>query len=180
MQLPPCFIFLARHLCFACAKESFVLTMAELALDPSNVGHGPALATAMCMVATSSSDHPATTVHPGTVLPSTLPKNSYPFFCRSIIAGLVPPFSSFFMAVLDHYGIQPLHLHPDSYLLLSIFSFYCEGLLGVKPSVALLRCFCYLVEGSKTRLDGCVSFVVGEGLGDKFPPMDFERKASRF
>ena len=143
--------------------------MAESVLDSSNVGHGPALATTMCMVATSSSDHLATTVHLGTALPSTLPRNSYSFFCRSIIAGLVPPFSPLFMAVLDHYGIQPLHLRPDSYLLLSILSFYCEGLLGVEPSVALLRCFCSLAEGSKTRLAGCVSFVVGKGLGDKSP-----------
>ena len=157
-----------------------MLAMAESALEPSNVGHGVALATAMCMVATSSSDHPVTTVHPGTTLPSTLPRNSYQFFCRSIIAGLVPLFSSFFMAVLDHYGIQPLHLRPDSYLLLSIFSFYCEGFLGVKPSVALLRCLRSLDEGPRTRLAGCVSFALGEGLGDRFPPMDFDRKAGRF
>ena len=73
------------------------------------------------------------------------------------------------MAVLDHYGIQPLHLRPDSYLLLSISAFYCEGFLGVEPSIALLRCFCSLEEGSETRLAGCVYFALGELLGDKFP-----------
>ena len=154
--------------------------MAGPALEPSNVGHGGALAVLQCMVEKSSSDHPATVAHPGTTPPSTLPENSYPFFYRSIIAGLVPPFSSLFMAVLDHYGIQPLHFRPDSYLLLSIFAFYCEGFLGVRPSVALLRCFCSLEEGSRERLAGCVFFALGEGKWDRFPVLDFDRKAGRF
>ena len=98
--------------------------MAEPVLHPSDVKHNGALAMLGCMVAKASSDHPQTIVHPGTTLPSTLPEKAYPFFCRSVIAGLVPPFSPFFMAVLDHYGIQPLHLRPNSYLLLSIFAFY--------------------------------------------------------
>ena len=128
--------------------------MAEPALHPSNVEHNGALATLECMVAISSADHPKTVVYPGTTLSSSLPENAYPFFCRSIIAGLVPPFSPFFMAVLDHYGIRRLHLRPDSYLLLSIFAFYCEGFLGVRPSVALLRCFFTLEEGEELHLAG--------------------------
>ena len=114
-------------------------------------------------MAKASSDHPKTIVHPGTTLPSTLPENAYPFFCCSIIAGLVPPFSPFFLAVLDHYGIQPLHLRPDSYLLLAIFAFYYEGLMGVEPSVALLRGFFALEERDEGRLAGCVSFALGGG-----------------
>ena len=66
---------------------------------------------------------------------------SYPFFFHAIFAGLIPPFSTFFTAVLDHYRIQALHLHPNSVLVLSIFAFYCEAFLGVHPSVAFFRCF---------------------------------------
>ena len=154
--------------------------MAKPALRPSNVEHNEALAVLECMVVKSSSDHPKTVVHPGTTLPSTLPEDAYPFFYRSVIAGLVPPCSPFFMVVLDHYGIQPLHLRPDSYLLLSIFAFYCEGLLGVKPLVALLCCFFPLEEREEGRLAGCVSFALGDGWGKSFPLLDFERKAGHF
>ena len=101
--------------------------MAGPALEASSVGDSGTLATVQCMVAAPSNEHQATVVHPGAAYPGTLSMKTYPFFCRSIVAGLVPPFSSFFMAVLNHYQIQPLHLRPDSYLLLSIFAFYCEA-----------------------------------------------------
>ena len=143
--------------------------MAAPALEPSDVGHGSALAVLECMVAKTSTDHPETVFYPGTTPPSSLPGNACPFFCRSVIADLVPPFSPFFMVVLDPYGIQPLHLRPDSYLLLAIFAFYCEGFLGVEPSVALFRCFFSLEEGTERRLAGGVSFVLGGGWGNKFP-----------
>ena len=56
----------------------------------------------------------------------------------AVIAGLLPPFSEFFYAVLRHYKLQALHLHPNSILLLSIFAYYCEAHVEVMPSVALL------------------------------------------
>ena len=68
----------------------------------------------------------------------------FPFFSSGVAVGLVPPFSDFFYEVLDHYGLQALHLHPNSVLLLSIFAYYCEAYLGVMPSVALLRHFFFL------------------------------------
>ena len=48
----------------------------------------------------------------------------FPFFMSSIAAELVPPFSDFFYEVLDHYGLQALHLHHNSTHLLSIFAYY--------------------------------------------------------
>ena len=44
----------------------------------------------------------------------------YPLFVSAIAAGLVPPFSEFFLAVLRQYNLQALHLHPNSVLLLAI------------------------------------------------------------
>ena len=138
--------------------------MAAAALEPSNAGHGHTLAVLECMVAKSSPGHPETVFYPGTTPPSSFPENAYPFFCRSVIAGLVPPFLPFFMAILDHYGIRPLHLRPDSYLLLTIFAFYCEGFWGVKPFVALLRCFFSLEEAKERTQSGVPpSFWVKDG-----------------
>ena len=77
----------------------------------------------------------------GSAEPEARGSTFYPFFMNAIIAGLVPPYSDFFYAVLRHYRLQALHLHPNSVLLLSIFAYYCEAHVGVMPSVALLRHF---------------------------------------
>ena len=79
-------------------------------------------------------------------------------FSSSVTAGLVPPCFDFFYEVLDHYGLQALHLHPNSILLLSIFAYYCEVYLGVMPSVALLRHFFFL-RVSEGHISGCANFV---------------------
>ena len=82
-----------------------------------------------------------------------------PSFCTPTVAvGLVPPFSDLFYEVLDHYGLQALHLHPNSVLLLSIFAYYCEAYLGVMPSVALLRHFFFL-RVSEGHISRCANFV---------------------
>ncbi|KAE8809329.1 hypothetical protein D1007_14127 [Hordeum vulgare] len=86
----------------------------------------------------------------------------YPFFLHSIYAGLVPPFSRFFSTVLDHYGIQALHLQTNSILLLSVFAFYCEAFVGVQPSVALLRHFFSLRLHDGAHLSAYVSFVAAQ------------------
>ena len=57
---------------------------------------------------------------------STIPKGRgstfYPPFVNAIVAGLVPPFSEFLFSILCHYNLQALHLHPNSVLLLAIFT----------------------------------------------------------
>ncbi|KAE8809205.1 hypothetical protein D1007_14250 [Hordeum vulgare] len=62
-------------------------------------------------------------------------KPVYPFFLHSIYVRLVSPFSQFFTAVLDQYGIQALHLQPNSILLLSA----CVFFLVVDSSNVLLK-----------------------------------------
>ena len=51
---------------------------------------------------------------------------------------MIPPFSAFFNAVLSHYQINMLHLDPQSIILLTVFAFVCEVMVGIAPSVALL------------------------------------------
>ena len=42
-----------------------------------------------------------------------------PIFIDALWAGLIPPFSAFFNAVLEHYQIHMLHLDPQSVTLLT-------------------------------------------------------------
>ena len=85
----------------------------------------------------------------GSAKPETLGGAFYPFFLHGVFAGLVPTLSGFFYAVLRHYNLHTLHLHPNYVLLLSIFAFYCEAFVGVMPSVVLFCHFFYLrISGS--------------------------------
>src|SRR4051812_37588761 len=63
------------------------------------------------------------------------------FFIYALWASLVRPFSAFFNVVLSHYQIHMLHLDPKSVSLLAVFAFVCEAMVGIPPSVALLRHF---------------------------------------
>ena len=68
----------------------------------------------------------------------TLSKSCYPFFLHSISVGLVPPFSEFFYAILEHYQVHVLHIQPRSIFVMSLFAFYCEAFVRLMPSVVML------------------------------------------
>ena len=67
-----------------------------------------------------------------------------PFFTDAIWAGLVPPFSAFFNAVLAHYQIHMLHLDPQSVTLLGVFALFARPwwalLLSWHSSATSSRC----------------------------------------
>nr|CAH67965.1 OSIGBa0142I02-OSIGBa0101B20.8 [Oryza sativa] len=63
------------------------------------------------------------------------------FFLPFAMAGLVPPFSSFFMDVLELYDLQMAHLTPNAVMTLAIFAHLCEMFIGVRPSLRLFRWF---------------------------------------
>nr|CAD39397.2 OSJNBb0089K24.7 [Oryza sativa Japonica Group] len=63
------------------------------------------------------------------------------FFLPFAMAGLVPPFSSFFMDVLEFYNLQMAHLTPNAVMTLAIFAHLCEMFIGVRPSLRLFRWF---------------------------------------
>jgi hypothetical protein len=79
------------------------------------------------MVGSSKSEWGATHIWHGRVPQDTLPTMAQPFFLFSVFAGLLPPFSSFFLAILETYGIQAIHLHPKSVTLLAVFAYTCEA-----------------------------------------------------
>ena len=89
------------------------------------------------LTASNDNNGRETKLQVGSAKRGTLAGTFFPLFLHSIFAGLVPPFSKFFLAILDHYQIHALHLQPNSILLLSIFTFYCQAFVGVKPSVVL-------------------------------------------
>ena len=78
------------------------------------------------------------------LLPSdTRRAEQIPIFDSFMQMGLVPPFSDFFLEILQAYGLKHLHLTPSAILDLSVFAYACEAFVGVEPSVALFRHFFY-------------------------------------
>nr|CAD40021.2 OSJNBa0052O21.6 [Oryza sativa Japonica Group] len=63
------------------------------------------------------------------------------FFLSFAMAGLVPPFSAFFMDILEFYDLQMAHLTPNAIMTLAIFAHLCEMFIGVRPSLRLFRWF---------------------------------------
>ena len=129
----------------------------EPALDAPNVSEKNFAVTRL-LTAGESNERGKTELRAGSTVSEPAGSTFFLFFMSSIVAGLVPPFSDFFYEVLGHSRLQVLHLHPNSVLLLSIFTFYCEVYVGVMPSVALLRhlFFLHINDG---RTSGCIKFI---------------------
>ncbi|KAE8775727.1 hypothetical protein D1007_51733 [Hordeum vulgare] len=80
-----------------------------------------------------------------------------PLHILALVSGVLPPFSSFLIAVRSHYLIHALHLDLGSLVLLLAIAFLCEAFVCVTPSVALLHHFLYLELVSKRKCSGCAS-----------------------
>ena len=119
------------------------------------------------MAASATNEHGATVLKPA--------DNSfgdfYPIFMHTLFAGLVPPFSDFFLAILERYQIQVLHLHPNSILVLAIFTYLCEAYIGIPPLVDLFRSFYALRFTANKERSGCVSFRIAEGMKGTYIPI---------
>ena len=99
------------------------------ALDPPNMTEKNLAATRLMMEA-QGSEMGETRLRAGSAVPEAKGSTFYPLFMSTVIAGMVPPFSGLFYAVLRHYRLQALHLHPNSVLLLSIITYYCKAHVG--------------------------------------------------
>ena len=102
-----------------------------------------------------------------------------PIHLHALWAGLIPPFSDFFNALLSHYQVNALHLDPQSITLLAVFAFICEAMVGIAPSVALLRHFFLLHLTHPRQCSGCLSFqavaaTAGVGIDFELPPSTSE------
>jgi hypothetical protein len=83
------------------------------------------------------------------------------FFAAYALARLVPPLSSFFLTLLEYYGLQLQHLSPNSIALVAIFIQLYEMFVGVRlfrrwwPSSSsstrcLWGCGCWCYEPTPT------------------------------
>ncbi|KAE8798873.1 hypothetical protein D1007_25841 [Hordeum vulgare] len=109
------------------------------------------------VVATGSNEWGATKIWPGSWPRGEMVSPAVPLHIHALLSGVLPPFSSFFVAMLSHYQIHALHLDPSSLVLLSAFALLCEAFVGVTPSVALPRHFFSLELVSVEQCSGCVS-----------------------
>jgi hypothetical protein len=85
----------------------------------------------------------------GVVPLANLAPGDFVFFSAYALAGLVPPVSSFFLMLLEFYGLQLQHLSPNSITFVVIFVHLCEMFVGVRPSVRLFRCFFVMKAASQ-------------------------------
>ena len=124
----------------------------------------------------------AVVVRPATLTPATTVPGRTVLFTSFVAAGLVPPFSAFFLQVLETYGIQMVHLSPNSVVALAVFAHLCEMFVGVMPSATLLRHFFVLRPVGKKRghstadVAGCCNLRLREGLGDHYIPQVLRSK----
>jgi hypothetical protein len=123
------------------------------------------------MAASKTNEWGATVLKPVGARGDKLDAFYYPIFLHTLFAGLVPPFSDFFLAVLERYQIQVLHLHPNSILVLAIFAYLCEAYIGIPPSVDLFRSFYALRFTANKERSGCVSFRITDGMKGVYIPI---------
>jgi hypothetical protein len=110
----------------------------------------------------------------------TLPATVQPFFLFSVFTDLVPPFSPFFLAILETYGIQAIHLHPKSVTLLAVFAYACEAWIGIKPSVAYFRHLFSLWYSGLNQSSGYVSFIATAGAEGDIIDLKWMKKVEDF
>ena len=70
------------------------------------------LASVRLLTAGESNEWGETELRLASDVPEPEESTFFPFFTSNIVTGLVPPLFDFFYEVLDHYGLQALHLHP--------------------------------------------------------------------
>nr|AAK92563.1 Hypothetical protein [Oryza sativa Japonica Group] len=108
------------------------------------------------------------------------PAPDYPgrsvFFLPFAMAGLVPPFSSFFMDVLEFYDLQMAHLTPNAVMTLAIFAHLCEMFIGVRPSLRLFRWFFTVQSVSPPSVVGGCYFQPRGPVPNRYIPCALRKK----
>jgi hypothetical protein len=132
------------------------------------------------MVRSKNSEWGAIRIWHGRAPWDTLPVTAQPFFLFSVFVGLVPPFSPFFLVILETYGIQAIHLHPKSVTLLVVFTYACEAWIGIKPSVVYFRHLFSLWSSRLNQSSGCVSFIATAGTEGDFIDLKWMKKVEDF
>ena len=90
-------------------------------------------------------------IRAGSVPLGNLRAREFVLFISHISTGLGLPISSFFLLLLEDFGLQLQHLTPHSILPTAIFVYLCEMFVGVRPCVILFRHFFVLVKSGKGK-----------------------------
>jgi len=90
-------------------------------------------------------------IRAGSLPLGNLRAGEFVLFISHISTGLGLPISSFFLLLLEDFGLQLQHLTPHSILLTAIFVHLCEMFVGVRPCVLLFRQFFQLVKSGKSK-----------------------------
>jgi hypothetical protein len=90
-------------------------------------------------------------------------------FNSYIMCGLVPPISSFFLLLLEEFGLQLHHLTPHSVLLVAVFAHFMEMFMGVRPCTTIFRHFYALVgTGRSKREVDAYYFQLRHGMANSY------------
>jgi hypothetical protein len=90
-------------------------------------------------------------------------------FNSYITCGLVPPIPSFFLLLLEEFGLQLQHLTPHSVLLVAVFIHFMEMFMGARPYVAIFSHFYALVgTGRSKRKIGAYYFQLQHGMSGSY------------
>jgi hypothetical protein len=82
---------------------------------------------------------------------NNLVAGEFVLFNAYITCGLAPLISSFFLLLLEEFGLQLQHVTPHSVLLMSIFIHFMEMFVGVQPCFSIFKHFYALVGSRRSK-----------------------------
>jgi hypothetical protein len=98
-----------------------------------------------------------------------LVEGEFVLFNLYITRGLAPSISSFFLLLLEEFGLQLQHLTTHSILLMSVFVHFMEMFVGVRPSVTIFKHFYALVgSGRSSCAIGVYYFQLWHGMSSSY------------
>jgi hypothetical protein len=98
-----------------------------------------------------------------------LAAGEFVLFNLYIMCGLVPPISSFFLLLLEEFGLQLHHLTRHSVLLVAVFAHLMEMFVGVRPCTTIFKHFYSLVGTGKKRGEiGAYYFQLRHGMAGSY------------
>jgi hypothetical protein len=99
-----------------------------------------------------------------------LAAREFVLFNSYIMCGLVPPFSSFFLLLLEEFGLQLHHLTPHSILLAAVFAHFMEMFVGVRPCTTIFKHFYALVGTGRAKHSdiGAYYFQLRHGMASSY------------
>ena len=113
--------------------------------------------------------HPATQVRAASAkAPAAAKPGEYPFFADYFWCGLCPPYSEFFVDLMNTYSLQLLDFTPSAVTCMSVFAHLCENFVGVHPSTALFRHYFTPRIQSGDAISGSVTWIPKTSTKDAY------------